>query len=606
MDLAEKYGIDLSYEHKAPCPRCRENGADSAGDNLHVYGPGLGAFCWACEYTIPSDEYRQKMGWDDEEDEEEEVVTREPITDEENERIKSYTGTKGKGYRGIRDETNKFFGIRYEYDEETGKPIKQFVPTTIDSKLVGYRTRVFPKDFTNPIGQVGKECDMIGQFRFTNNKKFCTIAGGETKWLNTYQMLKDYQEARGKSEYETNAVVCSTLGESGAFKQVQAHYAFFNQFEKIIICMDADEAGREGAEKIARVLPKGKAFIMSMRYKDADDYVAAGKEKEFIQDWWAAKPYVPAGIVGSGDLGLALRKEVSMEKVPFPPFMKEMNKMTAGGIALGKIVNLASGSGTGKTTWVDTMVYYWIFNSPHKIGVVSMELNAGQYGLSMLSRHIKHKISNIQTREEQQAFLEQEWVKEKEKELYYHEDGSHRWHLVDDRDGSVDDLKALIEELIIGMGVKVIVLDVISDILDGLSNEEQALFMKWEKGMVKSHNVTFFNVSHIRKGSGSGTSASTGGMPDEESMIGSSTIFKSAALNILLRRDKMAENELERNTTFAYLSKNRDNGITGPAGEFIYDNETHQLQHKDDWLEDHPVDFERKADAFKPHKATTA
>jgi hypothetical protein len=131
--------------------------------------------------------------------------------------------------------------------------------------------------------------------------------------------------------------------------------------------------------------------------------------------------------------------------------------------------------------------------------------------------------------------------------------------------------------------VKVIVLDVLSDVLDGLGTDEQALFMKWQKGMVKSHNVTFFNVSHIRKGP-SGQSASNGGMPDEESMIGSSTIFKSAALNILLRRDKMAEDELSRNTTYAYLSKNRDNGLTGPCGEFIYDNDTHQLMNKTAWL----------------------
>jgi hypothetical protein len=41
------------------------------------------------------------MGWDEEQEEEEEVVTREKITREQYEQIKGYTGTSGKGYRGI-------------------------------------------------------------------------------------------------------------------------------------------------------------------------------------------------------------------------------------------------------------------------------------------------------------------------------------------------------------------------------------------------------------------------------------------------------------------------------------------------------------------------
>ena len=47
------------------------------------------------------------------------------------------------------------------------------------------------------------------------------------------------------------------------------------------------------------------------------------------------------------------------------------NKSVRGRFPQGVIVNLASASGTGKSTIADEMTYYWIFNSPHKIGVVS-------------------------------------------------------------------------------------------------------------------------------------------------------------------------------------------------------------------------------------------
>lgn len=600
MDLAEKYGIDTSHEHKTACPRCRRKGGDNAGNNLHVYGPGLGAFCWACEFTIPSDDHREAMGWTDEEEEEEVVTTRERITQEQNEQIKSYTGVRGKGYRGIRDEINAFFGVRYEYDEESGDPIKQFVPTTIGYELTGYKTRVFPKDFTNPIGVVGKECDMIGEFRFKNNTRVCLIVGGEIKMLAAYQMLKDAQEAKG---YDPPAVVCPTVGESGAHKQIQSRYEFFNQFEKIIVCMDADDAGQEANEKIAKVLPKGRVFIMKMRYKDPDDYLKVGKEKEFIQDYWGAKAWTPTGIVGSGDLSSRIREEAELEKISFPPFMKKINEMTAGGAALGRIVNIGAASGIGKTVYVDEFVMHVALHSPYLVGVVSMELNAGQYGISMLSRYIGYRISNIASPDEKRKFLEQEWVKEKEKELFYREDGSHRFYLVDDRDGSVDDLKAVVEQLIIACGCKVIVLDPLQDILDGMTNEEQAVFMKWMKGLIKSHNVTFFNINHVRKSGNGGQQNSSGAMISEEDFAGSSTIFKSAAINILLVRDKMNEDPIERNTTRAYLSKNRDNSETGPAGEFYYDGQQHKLYDKEEWVKAQPaVDFEKKTEkkGFKP------
>lgn len=587
--MDNKWGIDLSQEHKTACPRCRRNGRDKAGNNLHVYGQDNGAYCWSCEFTIPSAAHREAMGWDEDKEEEETVVTREKITPEENKRIKGYTGTKCKGWRGIRDETNAFFGVRYEYDEETGEPIKQYVPTTINGELAGYRTRIFPKDFTAPIGQVGKECDMVGEFRFKTHARTCIIVGGETKLLTTYQMLKDDMERRGKGDFEVPAVVCSTLGESGAHKQVQTRYEFFNKFQKIIVCMDADKAGEEAAEKIAKVLPRGRVYIMKMRYKDSDDYLKAGKEKEFVQDFWNAQQYMPAGVLGSGDLSGRIREEAELEKVSFPPFMNKINEMTAGGIGLGRIVNVGAASGLGKTVYVDECVMHWAFNSPHLVGIVSMELNAGQYGISMLSRYIKYKINGIADPEEKSKFLEQDWVKAKEKELFYREDGSHRFYLVDDRDGTIEDIKAVVEQLVVQCGVKVIVLDPIQDILDGLTNEEQALFLKWQKGLVKSHNVTFININHVRKSSGGGQQNSAGAMISEEDFAGSSTIFKSAALNILLVRDKMHEDPIVRNTTKAFISKNRDNGVTGPAGEFYYDMEEHKLYDKEEWLGRQPV-----------------
>lgn len=579
--MENKWGIDMSHAHKTACPRCRRNGGDRSGDNLEVYGPTKGAFCFSCNFTILSDKQKLERGITEEEEEEEEVSTREPITPQENEKIKGYTGVKSKGWRGIRDDINKLFGVRYTYDEETGEPDAQYVPTTIDGKLVGYKVRTFPKDFSSPVGVVGSACDLVGQFKFKTGGRVCLIVGGEVDQLSAFQMLSDYQSKKG---YEPPAVVSPTVGEGSSANQIKAQYEFFAKFDKVIIGFDNDEAGKAATEKIAAVLPKGKAYVAEWTKKDPNAMLVAGMDSVFINDYFRAKPYTPAGIVGSGELSAKIRAEADMEKISFPSFMDKVNEMTGGGVSLGKIVNIGAASGIGKTVYVDTAIYHWIFHSPYRVGIVSMELNAGQYGLSMLSRHIGRKISKIADRQERLDFLNSPEVIEAERNLYYREDGSHRFHLVDDRDGSIDALKAVVEKLVITCECKVIVLDPIQDILDGLTNEEQALFLKWQKGMIKSHNITFININHVRKSGNGGKQNSSGAMISEEDFAGSSTIFKSGAVNILLVRDKMSEDPVERNTTYIFISKNRDNGDTGPAGEVYYDNETHTLHDKSAWL----------------------
>ncbi len=104
--------------------------------------------------------------------------------------------------------------------------------------------------------------------------------------------------------------------------------------------------------------------------------------------------------------------------------------------------------------------------------------------------------------------------------------------------------------------------------------------MGWQKKMVASENITFININHARKNGGGQKANSRGAELSEEDMAGSSTIFKSGGINIILSRDKHAENDIDRNTTKVILSKSRDVGETGPAGEIYYESATHTLHDK--------------------------
>ena len=577
---------------KEPCPQCREAGQDKSGDNLIIYDDGS-SYCFACGHVVYSEEYKAKFDnfkWDDNI---EKQMAKEKITKEQVEIIKKNSGINGKNNRGISDETYKAYLVRFEYNEETQDVEKHLYPITENYEASGYKIRSLPKDFSGPhYGKFGQGSDLFGQWKFrSSNSKTVVITAGEIDCLSAYQMLEDYRKSRN-SDFEPTPVVSSVIGESGSYKQIQKQYDWLNRFEKIIVCYDQDKAGHDAVEELAKVIPKGKMYVMDLPLKDSNEMLVNGKSKAWISAYFNARPYTPDGIIASSSLSQKIRELAAIEKIPLPPFMHKLQDMMAGGIPLGRIVNIASASGTGKSTIIDELIYYWIFNSPHKIGVVTLEAESGEYGTKLLSRHVGKKIDLIPSIEEKLKYLDSTFVIDKEKELWNNLDGTPRFHLIEDRDGGIKSMKSMITNLIISCDVKVIILDPLTDILDGLSNEDQAITMRWMKGFVKSHQVTFINVSHIRKSQGGQKANSTGADIYEEDMQGSSSIFKSGACNLLFTRNKEAEDEIERNTTYMKASKIRWTGRTGIAGEYYYDNGTHTMHDKRDYLEKHQPNME--------------
>lgn len=570
----------------------RHEACDSCGssDARAIYDDGS-HYCWVCNKGTLSDEAKQALkekrkgkvkvkSMNDTSQESTVVKSTKPVIAEEKAKeIKEQTSIQGKGFRGLKDEYTKQFGVRYSYSEETGEVIEQYYPVTQEGQLTGYKVREIPKNFRS-IGRTGADCELFGQFKFNRGGKYLIIVEGELDMLTTYQMLAEYNKNRG-SDYEI-AVVSPTTGANSQ-KQIAAQYKFCDSFEQIVICYDQDKAGQTASEKVISSLPKGKVKLMTMRYKDPNEYLMNGKQKEFVSDFYNAKTYTPAGVVGSGELYEKLLESTQVKKIPLPPFMTKLDEML-GSVDLGTIGVIAAGSGAAKTTVANELIYYWLFNSPYKVGVVSLELTCGQYAQAMLSRHIENKIANIKDPEEKLKFLERETVKQKADELFKTPDGQDRFMVIDERDGSIEVLQDKIEEMVISCGVKVIILDPISDLLDGLPLEQQANLMKWQKSMVKNYNVTFINIAHIRKGSNNKESASTGAFVPEEAVIGASQQVKSASWVIMLSRDKYAEDDVLRNTTHIVLSKNRSNGITGKAGSMYYCNQTHRLYDLDSYL----------------------
>lgn len=494
------------------------------------------------------------------------------------------THTPAVMYRGLTNETLKFFGVLHDVDENR-EVTKQHYPITYDYKLSGYKTRVVEGKKFFSEGRTGAECNLFGQFRFRSGGKKVLVTGGEIDMLTMYQVLKTESEAKG---YDAWPVVSPTIGEN-CVSQLKANYEFFDSFDQILLGFDNDEAGRKATEEAIEVLPKGKVYLVNWPDKDPNESLLKGKSRQLINACWQARKHIPAGITGSGSLEEKMREYVSMERLTLPPFMHRMQKMLCGGIPFGYIVNLLAGSGVGKSTVVDAMIIHWIMQNPYKVGIMSLEASEGEYGVNLSSSYCGFKLNLLETAQERLDCLDEPENAAKRQELWFNEDGEERFFILD---ADIDNLQRKTEYGIISLGWKVIVYDPLQDIFDCLDDDQQKRFMKWQKDIVKRHGVIIININHSRKASSGQKSASRGADLSEEDMMGTSTIFKSGGINIVIGRDKEAEDPIERNTTYAKLTKARGVGNTGPAGSWYYDNPSHTMYDKEDYFRGKGVSLE--------------
>ncbi len=498
------------------------------------------------------------------------------------------TGYDSGDYRGIKDEYSRFFGHLTKVSKQ-GKVLARYYPETKDGKVTGYKCRNNPKDFTRgKLGLTGMSCELSGQVKFKDYKghRDILVVGGEEDKAAAYQILRENQKRRGQEDYAPVAVVSPTTGEGSAYKQMQKQYDFLNQFENIILGYDNDEAGWEATRKAIEVLPKEKVKIASWTGKDPNKMLQDGNEKQFLSDFFNAKPVVADGVVTSSQADDGIEEELLKPKVPLPEFMADLEDTFAGGIPLGYWVNWIAATGAGKTTTVNEAIRKWVYESPYKVGILSLELTSAQYMIAMISREVGHKVNLIRKPEDAVEFMRQPHVLEARKHLKMNEYGEDRFVLLDDREGSLDNVKRQIELLIKKHGCKLIVIDPLNDLFEASSWDEQSAFIKWMKIIVKT-GVIFSCVCHVRKG---GVSTDKNGKRivrelTEDDVSGLSLITKSSGANIFLTRDKYAEDEIERNTTKVTVGKCRWTGLTGDSGEWYYDNKTHTMHNKSKFFE---------------------
>lgn len=581
-------------EGKNPCYWCRKDGRDQSGTNFHYYGEGNGGHCFSslCGKTLLSEDYKEEYGINEVELEEFEFVATEFNEDIHN-KLKENTGVDSKGYRGIRADISRSLGVRYEYSTEDGSVTKTYYPVTkgclekdIKDSIVGYKVRGHPKNFLPPVGKADNECDLFMQWKFKTHKGILLYVGGEHDAMAAYQMLYDKHISSGSKDkgFDEIAVVSGITGEGGAATQLKGQYEWLSQFSKVVIAMDNDSAGKKAAEQVAQIVPKGKAYVMPMRYKDPNEYLIKGKEQEFINDFWAHKAYAPDGIYASNSLFDEVIKQAYQKKISLPKFMFRTEEVL-GKIVVGEIFTIYGDTSIGKSLFVDSIAEHIIVNEPDQlVGIMSLEADKAKYTTNILARHLGVNLNKMEG-QERVDYLTKPEIKAKVDKFLSRDNGSPTFYVYDMRAANLDSVRNSIYEMIKKLGVTVILIDPISDLTSSLSREEQDKFTIWLKSLtLEFPYLTIIVVAHTRK-------RDTSVQITEQEILGSSILAKSSAQTISLERNKLEECPIKRNTTTVTVQKNRPHQVTGVAQKLYFDIATGELIDYDIWKENNPHMF---------------
>lgn len=144
-------------------------------------------------------------------------------------------------------------------------------------------------------------------------------------------------------------VVSLSAGAPNARKNLAANLQWLLRFERVVLCFDMDEPGRDAVEECAGLFPAGKAQVVGLPLKDPNAMLVAGRVEELVKALWDAKEWRPDGIISLEDAFNALDEEPPQGGLPWclPPLDDLLY-----GRRHGELVGLGAPSGGGKTTFV--------------------------------------------------------------------------------------------------------------------------------------------------------------------------------------------------------------------------------------------------------------
>lgn len=460
------------------------------------------------------------------------------------------------GSRGISQRVVDHFQVKMEVDED-GRPAAHYYPYTKDGKIVAYKKRGLPKDFS-VVGDF-KNVELFGQNVASGGKKLIITEGELDAMIMSQAVLDKYNKFF--------AVV--SIPSASMTKAILENREWVRRYQEVILMFDQDEAGQSAVDQAAKIIGADKVKIAKLPAKDPCEVYKTHGAETLINAMWNAETYCPAGIIVGEAVWDKFKERQNTVSVPYPDCLDGLNEKL-GGIRQGEITLFTSGTGSGKSTVIKEIILDLLDKTEDKVGLISLEESIGDSAEKFISMALKRPLHGHSP------------VTEEELRRGYEEVFKDERLVLLDHQGSVSDDSLLDKiEYMALMGCKYLVLDhitiAVSEGSEGLSgNEAVDKVMSDLLKIVKKHNVWLGLISHLRKAQG-GKSFEEGQLASIDDIKGSGSIKQISFDIIAFARNLVAQSDVERNTIQLRVLKSRFTGKTGDAGSATYDPKTTRL-----------------------------
>lgn len=438
-------------------------------------------------------------------------------------------------YRNLDLDVVKLYDIKTGFDASGTEVRREYLYPH------GTKTRYLPKDFSKNRGF--KANRLFGMDKFpTGSSKTITITEGEDDAPAAYQMLNK------------RSPVVSLPGAGISSDLIQECSDYLNGFEQIVVCTDNDKAGESAAKRLATAFPNKVYLCRMSEYKDPQEFLEAGKQREFFFMWNNRKKHVPADFWNTPDQFTdILNKTTTQEFIETP--ISELNSVTSG-LAKGHLTVITGPEGQGKTEVLRFFEHHILKNHPDKvIGVLHMEESRKtcleSYACYELGENIRNPHHKVPRKDIDKAITDLT----KNHNLWLFD-----FHIDEDPLAILDKVRYLT----VACECDFIFIDPIQQLAYGKQRDQSEEQTLSQISVQLERLATELNVGIVMT-----THVNDDGQTRSSRMIG-----KSASVRIDLNRDHMNPDEDIRNRTRLSVSKNRPTGTTGYAGDLLFDPKT--------------------------------
>lgn len=502
---------DSTFIRHEPCPQC------GSKDNLSRWSDGHG-FCHGCLYYEPGEG---------------------ETTTARRERRVSDLIPPGEFLplkkRGISQETCAKYG--YSVGSYQGRPCHIEPHYDEHGHLVAQHLR-FPDKTFIWLGDANKAMP-YGWHVWKDGGRRLIITEGAIDLLSVSQLQGN--------KWPVWSISCGAGTTPNKLAKYMAKFSkWLEKFDEVIICFDQDEPGQISAKAAASVMSPGKARIVTMPLKDANDMLVAGRGEELLNCIWQAKEYRPDGLLRASDI---IERALAAPQMGAPFPWATLTDLTYGRQP-GRVYTWGGATGGGKTD-ILLQIYADRIMAGEQVGLFLFE-NSVEETMRYLAAKIDGALYTHPEAGWTQEALEErlKWLVETDRVGIYDNWGSCDW----------DEVRGHIRYLANYCGATSVLIDHLSALSSAEEDERQGLekIMPQIAMLTKELGIVTDVVSHL---------STPDGKPHEEGgrvMIrhfrGSRTIGYWSHVIFGLERNQQAEDEEERQTTYLRILKCRPRG----------------------------------------------